>query len=159
MSTPTYFKNIKRIAIVALPDTRKEFIEWSYANKNILKDHLIISTARTASILEGTLNVPVMNLDHGKAGGYQQLKSLIEQDKTDIVIFFGNPLLHDDRDELIDELVNTAIRHNAVVAYNPATISMILTSIAALNEQHEKKPHDELFVRFIHEQIEKENSK
>lgn len=156
MSQSTYFKNIRRIAIVALPDTRKEFIEWSYANKNILKNHIIISTARTAALLEGTLNVPVLNLHHGKSGGYQQLKELIENDKTDIVLFFGDPMLHDDRDALIDELVNTAIKHNAVVAYNPATISVVLTSLATLNVNKSK---DEAFVRFIREQIEKENSK
>jgi methylglyoxal synthase len=156
MSQSPYFKNIRRIAIIALPDTRKEFIEWSYANKNILKNHIIISTARTAALLEGTLNVPVLNLHHGKSGGYHQLKDLIESDKTDIVIFFGDPMLHDDRDALIDELVNTAIRHNAVVANNPATVDMVLTSLTTLNVTKSK---DEAFVRFIREQIEKENSK
>ena len=156
MSQTTYFKNIRRIAIIALPDTRKEFIEWSYANKNVLKNHIIISTARTAAPLEGTLNVPVLNLHHGKSGGYQQLKALIENDKTDIVLFFGDPLLHDDRDVLIDELVNTAVKHNAVVAYNPATISMVLTSLATLNVSRSK---DEAFIQFIQEQNEKENSK
>jgi methylglyoxal synthase len=100
--------------------------------------------------------VPVLNLHHGKSGGYQQLKALIENDKTDIVLFFGDPLLHDDRDVLIDELVNTAIKHNAVVAYNPATISMVLTSLATLNVSRSK---DEAFIQFIQEQIEKENSK
>ena len=57
--TSPYFKNIKRVAIVAYADTRKDLIEWSYANKNVLKNHIIISTARTASILEGTLNTPL----------------------------------------------------------------------------------------------------
>jgi methylglyoxal synthase len=51
MNSP-YFKNIKRIAIVAYADTRKDLIEWSYENKNILKNHIIISTARTALYLK-----------------------------------------------------------------------------------------------------------
>ena len=90
MNSP-YFKNIKRIAIVAYADTRKDLIEWSYANKNVLKHHIIISTARTASILEGTLNTPVLNLDHGKSGGYQQINDLLLEGKIDIILFFGNP--------------------------------------------------------------------
>ena len=85
MNQSTYFKNIRRIAIVAHADSRKELIEWSYANRNILKNHFIISTARTATLLEGTLNTPVLNLDHGKTGGYMQVKGLLEADKIDMI--------------------------------------------------------------------------
>jgi methylglyoxal synthase len=141
-----YFKNIKRIAIVAYADTRKDLIEWSYANKNVLKKHIIISTARTASILEGTLNIPVLNLHHGKAGGYQQIKELLDDQKIDIIMFFGNPNKAVVKDSWFDELINVAINNDVVVAYNQATIKMLLTSIAiedsVVNEQnrHEKYP-------------------
>jgi methylglyoxal synthase len=129
MNQSTYFKNIKRIAIVAYTDTRRDLIEWSYANKNILKNHIIISTARTASILEGTLNTPVLNLLHGKTGGYQQIKNLIKDDKIDMIIFFGNPLKGEHKDGWFDELLKVAIKQDIVVAYNQATIDMLLTSI------------------------------
>lgn len=128
--TSHYFKNIKRIAIVAYTDTRRDLIEWSYANKNVLKNHIIISTARTASILEGTLNTPVLNLHHGKAGGYQQIKELLEEGKLDIIMFFGNPNKAVVKDSWFDELINVAINEDVVVAYNQATIDMLLTSIA-----------------------------
>ena len=128
--TSPYFKNIKRIAIVAYADTRKDLIEWSYANKNVLKNHIIISTARTASIFEGTLNTPVLNLHHGKAGGYQQIKELLDEGKIDIIMFFGNPNKAVIKDSWFDELINVAINNDVVVAYNQATINMLLTSIA-----------------------------
>jgi methylglyoxal synthase len=130
MNHSTYFKDIQRIAIVAYPDTRKELIEWSYANKNILKDHLIISTARTASILEGTLNSPVFNLHHGKSGGYEQIKNLLQENKIDIMIFFGNPMLSEEKDSWLEELINVAVTNDVVVAYNQSTIDMLLTSIS-----------------------------
>ena len=145
MNSP-YFKNIKRIAIVAYADTRKDLIEWSYANKNVLKNHIIISTARTASILEGTLNTPVLNLHHGKAGGYQQIKDLLDEGKIDIIMFFGNPNKAVVKDSWFDELINVAINNDVVVAYNQATIDMLLTSIAIRNTEvkdqhtHEKYP-------------------
>lgn len=135
MNHSNYFKNIKRIAIVAYADTRKDLIEWSYANKNILKNHIIISTARTASILEGTLNTPVMNLSHGKSGGYEQIRSLIENNKIDVIILFGNPMKDRSKDNWFEELVDVAIRQDIVVAYNQATIEMLLTSIAIKNEE------------------------
>jgi methylglyoxal synthase len=129
MNSP-YFKNIKRIAIVAYSDTRKDLIEWSYANKNVLKNHIILSTARTASILEGTLNTPVLNLNHGKAGGYQQIKDLLQEGKIDVIIFFGNPGKAVVKDSWFEELLNTAIKEDVVVAYNQATIDMLITSMA-----------------------------
>ena len=129
MNSP-YFKNIKRIAIVAYADTRKDLIEWSYANKDILKNHIILSTARTASILEGTLNTPVLNLHHGKAGGYQQIKQLLKEGKIDVIIFFGNPRKSIAKDDSFEELIDTAIDENVVVAYNQGTIDMLLASIA-----------------------------
>ena len=132
MNSP-YFNDIKRIAIVAYADTTKDLIEWSYANKNILNNHIIISTARTASILEGTLNMPVVNLHHGKAGGYQQIKNMLEEDKLDIILFFGNPNRALVKDSWFEELIDTAINKDVVVAYNQATINMLLTSIAINN--------------------------
>lgn len=137
MNSP-YFKNIKRIAIVAFADTRKDLIEWSYANKNVLKNHIIISTARTASILEGTLNTPVLNLQHGRAGGYQQIKDLLEEGKIDVIMFFGNPNKAAIKESWSEELINVAINNEVVVAYNQATIDMLLTSIAITDKQEIK---------------------
>jgi methylglyoxal synthase len=137
MNSP-YFKNIKRVAIVAYADTRKDLIEWSYSNKNILKNHIVISTARTASILEGTLNTPVLNLDHGRAGGYQQIKELLEEGKIDIIMFFGNPNKAVIKDNWFEELIKVAINNDVVVAYNQATIDMLLTSIAITDKEDVK---------------------
>ncbi len=144
MNSP-YFKNIKRIAIVAYADTRKGLIEWSYSNKNILKNHIIISTARTASILEGTLNTPVLNLHHGKAGGYQQIKDLLEGGKIDIIMFFGNPNKTHAKDSWFEELIKVAINKDVVVAYNQATINMLLTSTAINNNEVKEQPNHEKF--------------
>ena len=139
MNSP-YFKNIKRIAIVAFADTRKDLIEWSYAKKNILKHHIIISTARTASILEGTLNTPVLNLQHGKAGGYQQIKDLIEEGKIDVIMFFGNPNKAIEKNTWFEDLINIAVNNDVAVAYNQATIDMLLTSIAITDQQGIQDP-------------------
>lgn len=150
MDSP-YFKNIKRIAIVAYADTRKDLIEWSYANKNVLKNHIIISTARTASILEGTLNVPVLNLDHGKSGGYHQINDMLEQGKIDIIMFFGNPNKALVKDSWFEHLINTAVNEDVVVAYNQATIDMLLTStLVNDNSTDEKKV---IAIKINHEKI------
>ena len=155
MKQSTYFKDIKRIAIVAYHDTRKDLIEWSYANKQSLSSHIIISTARTASILEGTLNTPVLNLSHGKSGGYQQIKNLLDDNKIDIIIFFGNPMLQEDRDSWFDELVNVAIRQNVVVAYNQATIDMLLDAISIRKNE---APANNEFIELLRSQMVRESN-
>lgn len=125
----TYFKNIKRIAILSFHDSRKGLIEWSYANRNILSNHIIISTARTASVLEGTLNTPVLNLHHGRAGGYQQVKELLEENKVDVLLIFGNNPGAKQADNWFETLVTTAVNNNVVVGYNAATIDMLVKSL------------------------------
>jgi methylglyoxal synthase len=136
MNNNSKIKNLKRIAILAYADSRKELIEWSYANKNSLKPHIIVSTARTAAVLEGTLNTPVLNLHHGRSGGYHQVKSLIEDDHIDMLILFGNPMKHEKQEPWFVELIKAAVQKDIVVAYNQATIATVLESISAENSDH-----------------------
>ena len=139
------FKNIKRIVILACADSRKELIEWSYAHKQPIKQHIIISTARTAALLEGTLNTPVLNLDHGRSGGYQQVKNLIEENHVDIILLFGNPMKNGKKEPWFIELVKAAVQKDIVIAYNQATIDTVLSSISV----HHADPEQEDFQQAI----------
>ncbi|MBA4168488.1 MAG: hypothetical protein H0X41_13260 [Chitinophagaceae bacterium] len=138
MMNESKIKNLKRIAILACADSRRELIEWSYANKNPLKHHIIISTARTAAVLEGTLNTPVLNLNHGRSGGYHQVKNLIGDDHIDMLLIFGNPMKSEKQEPWFTELVKAAVQKDIVVAYNQATIATVLDSIAD-HTDHEQK--------------------
>ncbi len=124
-----YFNNINRIAILSFQQSRKDLIEWSYSNKHVLSKHIVISTSRTGSLLEGTLNAPVVSLLHGKSGGYQQVKALIEEKKIDILLMFGNNPDTIDQEPAFADLVNSAIRNNVVVGYNSSTINMLVASL------------------------------
>jgi methylglyoxal synthase len=60
-------------------------------------------------------------------------------------MFFGNPNKSHAKDSWFEELVKVAINEDVVVAYNQATINMLLTSTAintVVKEQtnHEKFP-------------------
>lgn len=148
----TYFNNIKRIAILSFQDSRKGLIEWSYANKNILKNHIILSTARTANLLEGTLNSPVLNLEHGRSGGYQQVKALLQENKIDIILLFGSSALAEDRDSWFHKLIEVAIEQDVIVGYNQSTIDMLLNSISVRYEQEDGE-----FIHLLRNQVAKEN--
>lgn len=129
MKTSAYFNNIRRIAILSFLDSRKDLIEWSYANKGDLKKHIVISTARTASLLEGTLNTPVLNLHHGRSGGYQQVWNLLREKKIDVLLLFGKANSGADHEGWFQELVDLAVKNEIAVAYNQATIDMLVKAI------------------------------
>lgn len=130
MKQSTYFNDIKRIGILSFQDSRKDLIEWSYGKKHELKNHIIISTARTASLLEGTLNTPVLNLQHGRSGGYQQVRNLIQENKIDVLLLFGKANSIADREGWFKELVDLAIQHDVAVGYNQSTIDMLVNAIS-----------------------------
>ncbi|HTE08387.1 MAG TPA: hypothetical protein VK628_06460 [Flavitalea sp.] len=131
MNNTLKFENLKRIVILAAPESRKALIEWSYAHKHPLKHHIIISTARTAGILEGTLHTQVLNLNHGRAGGYHQVKRLIRENHVDMLLVFGDPLKSDKKEPWFTELIEAAVMKDVVVAYNMATINTAVASLSS----------------------------
>ncbi len=107
---------IKRIAIVAPLDKRKEVIEWSYFNKHRLARHKLIATYSNARILKGTVNTHVHTLDIEEAGGYEQLSALITEKKVDIVVFFDHPLKKMPPNDGMRKLLDLSLEMNLVIA-------------------------------------------
>ena len=108
----------KRIAVVAPEEKRKELIEWSYFNKNVLANHDLIATYTTANLLEGTVNKPVYKLSVDHAGGYQQLYTMIQDKKVDVILFFDNPMKTVGADDSMRKLLDIALEMNIVIANN-----------------------------------------
>lgn len=118
---------IKNIAIAAFDSAKTDLIEWSYFNKDILMPHKITALGFAANILEGTLNKKVNRIEPGNFGGYRQLSNLINENKIDALIIFG------DAEEIIDtkylkNLFETAIEHNIIIAANRTTADFLLHS-------------------------------
>ena len=112
---------IKRIAIVSHDNKKNDLVEWSYFNKNLLSQHEVIGIGKAASILEGTLNVPVVKLLSGPLGGYQQLGAMIKEGKVDLLIFLldaNEPFLQDTD---IRALHDVAVSCNIIIAPNRST--------------------------------------
>jgi len=128
-------KNLKnapatsRIAIVATDNKRAELIEWSYFNKDILAQHELTATGETAIVLEGTLNTFINKLFTADTGGYQQLASLIENGKIDMLFFFAEPASPVEKDLDLKNLLVAAANHNVIVASNKVTTSMVMASV------------------------------
>jgi len=119
----------KRIAVVAGNNKRKDLVEWSYFNNDILNQHRLTAIDETADVLEGTLNGPVNRLFTRDTGGYQQLATLIENGKIDILFFFADPSMNNDKDTDLKKVLLVAAKKNIMVACNEATTELVMTSV------------------------------
>ncbi len=95
-------EKIKRIALVAHDNRKKDLIEWAEWNYEILIHHKLISTGTTGRLVEEAIkkrlndedanNFEVMKLKSGPLGGDQQLGAMIAEDKVDLIIFLWDPM-------------------------------------------------------------------
>ena len=121
-------KPSKNIAFVVNDNKKSELIEWSYFNKELLLPHEIIATGAAGNILEGTLNKKINKLLSGPLGGYGQLAEMVTDGKIDAVIFFGTSGETQVRTNELDNLIETALLKNIIVAGNRTSADFVLTS-------------------------------
>ena len=107
---------VKRIAIIASIDKRKELIEWSYFNRDVLANHELIATNANAKVLEGTVHKPVYELSGERGGAYHQLVAMMQDKKVDLIFFFENPMRTLRPNNIKRKLLDTALEMNIVIA-------------------------------------------
>lgn len=139
-------KKIKNIAIIAFDSKKTDLIEWSYFNKEILLLHQIIALGFAANILEGTLNKKIQHIEPGNFGGYRQLKDLINENKIDALIIFGeaSEIFHT---KYLNAVIETAVESNIIVSANKTTADFLVHSplidndyIISKKEKQTEKP-------------------
>jgi methylglyoxal synthase len=112
---------------VAPVDKRKELIEWSYDNKEMLSGHELIATAFAAELLEGTVNKNVFKLPAENIGGYNQLAAMMQNNQVDVIFFFENPLRNSRYDNNLNKLLDIALEMNIVIAGTQSKIDFMHT--------------------------------
>ncbi|MDP4283389.1 MAG: methylglyoxal synthase [Bacteroidota bacterium] len=135
MSHIRIISGIKRIALVAHDNKKKDLIEWAIHNKSFLSGHELISTGTTGRLLEANLKQPIKKLLSGPLGGDQQIGSLIAEEKLDLLIFFWDPMEAQPHDSDVKALLRLAVARNILMACNRTTADFILTS-ALLKEDY-----------------------
>jgi methylglyoxal synthase len=116
MKTENNMTVAKRIAIIASADKRKELIEWSYFNKDVLEKHELIASHSNARVLEGTVHKPVYELSEEKGDAYHQLVLMMKENKVDLIFFFDNPMRTYRPDDIVRKLLDMALEMNIVIA-------------------------------------------
>lgn len=120
--------NLKRIALVAHDNKKRELIEWVKSHRESMEKCEIFATGTTGKLIGKETQLPVNLLHSGPLGGDQQLGALISEGKIDILVFFWDPLEPLPHDPDIKALLRIAVVWNIPVACNHATADFLFSS-------------------------------
>lgn len=129
---------IKRIALVAHDNRKKDIIEWVEWNWETLSKHKLICTGTTGRLVEDALRnkigkkkveqIDISKLKSGPLGGDQQLGSMISEGLVDVVIFLWDPMQPQPHDVDVKALLRITALYNIPTACNRSTADFIISS-------------------------------
>ena len=119
---------IKRIALIAHDNCKKDLLEWARFNRGTLAKHELHATGTTGSLLSDELGLEVHRFLSGPLGGDQQIGAAIAEGRIDFVIFFWDPLEPHPHDVDVKALLRIAVVYNVPIACNRASADFMLSS-------------------------------
>jgi methylglyoxal synthase len=139
-------EEIKRIALVAHDNRKKDLLEWVEWNYKLLIVHKLICTGTTGKLIEKTIKAKLKNEDtvqyeitllkSGPLGGDQQLGAMIAEGNIDLVIFLWDPMEPQPHDVDVKALLRIAVLYNIPTACNRSTADFMISS-SLLNTKYE----------------------
>lgn len=137
---------IKRIALIAHDNRKKDLLEWVEANWQNLTQHKLVCTGTTGTLVENLLTEKVkesntafeniVKLKSGPLGGDQQMGALIATGEIDLVIFLWDPMEPQPHDVDVKALLRIAVVYNVPMACNRSTADFIISSNLFNQEYH-----------------------
>lgn len=131
-------KKIKRIALVAHDNRKKDLIEWAEWNYEILIHHKLVSTGTTGRLIEQAIlkrlnkqeadTFEIMKLKSGPLGGDQQLGAMIVDNEVDLIIFLWDPMQPQPHDVDVKALLRISVLYNIPTACNRSTADFMISS-------------------------------
>jgi methylglyoxal synthase len=127
---------MKRIALVAHDNRKKDLIEWVRWNHRVLIRHSLVCTGTTGRLVEQAIaemapqadGFAVTKLKSGPLGGDQQLGAMIAEGMIDFMIFFWDPMEPHPHDVDVKALLRIAVVYNIPIACNRATADFMISS-------------------------------
>lgn len=143
--------DIKKIALVAHDNCKKDLVEWVEWNWQLLKEHELICTGTTGRLVaeaiaskmdEGeSINIKLRRLKSGPFGGDQQLGAMIAEGNIDVLIFFWDPMEPQPHEVDIKALLRISVLYNIPSACNRSTADFLISS-HLMTEPYERSVPD-----------------
>ena len=118
----------KKIALVAHDNKKRDLVEWTKFNRDLLAHHIVYATGTTGEMLERELGFKISKLQSGPLGGDQQIGAKIVDDEIDFLIFFWDPLEPMPHDPDVKALLRMAVVWNIPIACNRASADFMISS-------------------------------
>ncbi len=132
-------KTIKRIALVAHDNCKKELLDWVKCHWNEIIQYELVCTGTTGNLVEemllqcmdengDELRLNMTKLKSGPLGGDQQLGAAICNAEIDALFFFWDAMEPQPHDVDIKALLRIATLYNIIYACSRSTADLIITS-------------------------------
>lgn len=117
------------IAFVA-HDNKKELMgEFCIAYKSILQRHQLYATAGTGTAIMQAAGLDVHKFAHGLLGGEHQIAARLSLNEMDMLIYFRDPFLDNDRSTVMNSLFAQCDMNNIPFATNIATAEVLIKGL------------------------------
>jgi methylglyoxal synthase len=127
----------KNIALIAHDNRKKDLLEWTAFNKELLRNHDLFATGTTGQIISKETGLNISRFQSGPLGGDQQVGAKITEGKLDFLIFFWDPLLPQPHDPDVKALLRIAVVWNIPIACNRASADFMISS-HLMSEEYER---------------------
>lgn len=145
-------QTVKRIALVAHDNCKKDMVEWVDWNSRTLLNHQLICTGTTGRLVSDALKkssaekhrhrFKMLSLKSGPFGGDQQLGAMIAEGRIDILIFFWDPMEPQPHEVDVKALLRIAVLYNIPTACNRSTADFLISSHLIKEEYTPAPPRD-----------------
>jgi methylglyoxal synthase len=117
------------IALIAHDRCKEAMIAFAHEHATTLKQHKLVATRTTGTLLNDTLALNVKTMLSGPLGGDLQIGAMVAEGKIAVVIFLRDVMSAQPHEPDISALMRACDVHNVPLATNVATAHSLMRAL------------------------------
>jgi methylglyoxal synthase len=119
----------KMIALIAHDRCKETMVVFAREHASVLKQHKLVATRTTGTLLNETLALNVTTMLSGPLGGDLQIGAMVAEGKISAVIFLRDVMNAQPHEPDISALMRACDVHNVPLATNVATAHALMKAL------------------------------